>query len=723
MKVIKSKLNKNNKNKGKTHKSLGAKLSFFIIFTMVLLIALITVYTTYINYTASIVEAEKSLTKEADLFALEIENKFKSIYSSINIVNSSINNQLKYRPSIRERKNVISTLESVIIGNDDLWELGVYFDENAFDGKDNDVNPITVFKMGRFVHTAIVEEGKVKKILSEDIDDENSWYKEAITIDKPNVSRPFYKKYKDEEMLLLRYNMPIIKDGKNLGVISAAIKLDPFQNYLESLKGTYDQSYFKIVTESGVIVGDSLKIENILSNELEKHPEFEDAYKSALEGVVSRVDTVSSSTNKKTAYTMSGINIKGADSRWIIQIATPSTEISKSAKDALIMNVALYCIMLVILVIIIRILIRYAVIKPINVITSALEEISDYNLNNTKDRESLLKYSKRKDEIGIMSRSINKMSDNLRELINKIMASAEKTALTSKDIRDLAEDTNLSSKEVNRGVGNIALGAKNQAKDTQDAASNIEEVNNLLEVMMLVLDDLSESSRVIDIKKQEGDMALVELATIINKTQKESEYVNDVILETNNSAEKISNASDMIQSISDQTNLLALNAAIEAARAGEAGRGFAVVSDEIRKLAEQSAGFSEEIKEVIDELKEKTQRAVSSMSQVSSMLEMQVEKSGFTKEKFVEIESAVENSKKVVDKAGSSSQELESKNMQIRELVENLSAIAQENASITEEVSALVLTQSKSVDNISEVTEDLSKLAYELNDMVSIFNT
>ncbi len=702
--------------------SLGRKLSLFIILTMVLLIAIITTYTTYLNYSESIIVAEKALTKESDLFAIEIENKFKSIYNSINIVNSAVDNQMKYRPNTRERKNVISTLESVIVSNDDLWELGVCFEKNAFDGKDEEVNEITAFTMGRFLHASIVEDGRVKKISLEDIDDENSWYKKAINLGKPSLSAPYYKKYKDEEFLVLRYNYPIIRDDLTLGVISAVIKLEPFQNYLESLKGTYDGSYFKIVSDSGVVIADSLKRENILSNELKKHPDFSSIYKSAISGVPADIKTVSKSTNKETDYKMSPIDIKGIDTRWVMQIGTPFKEIGQSAKEDFIRNTFLYLVMLIILAVIIELLIKRTVIKPINIITSGLEKIADYNLNDSECKEKLSKYSKRKDEIGIMASSINKMACNLRELIRNITDSSEKTAVTSKSIRELAEDTKFSSKEVNRAVDNIANGAADQARDTQDAAVNIEEVNSLLEEMMNVLGDLLESSRLIDVKKQEGDRALVELSTIINKTQEESGYVNKVILETSNSAEKIAKASDMIQSISDQTNLLALNAAIEAARAGEAGRGFAVVSDEIRKLAEQSAGFSEEIKKVIDELKEKTSRAVSSMSKVSVMLEKQVQKSGFTKERFVEIESAVENSKKIVEKAGSSSQELENKNMQIRELIENLSAIAEENASITEEVSASVQSQSNSVDNISEVTENLSKVAYELNDMVSVFN-
>ncbi len=61
------------------------------------------------------------------------------------------------------------------------------------------------------------------------------------------------------------------------------------------------------------------------------------------------------------------------------------------------------------------------------------------------------------------------------------------------------------------------------------------------------------------------------------------------------SAPKIGEVVKLISGIAAQTNLLALNATIEAARAGEAGRGFAVVAAEVKALAAQTAGATEEI--------------------------------------------------------------------------------------------------------------------------------
>ena len=69
-----------------------------------------------------------------------------------------------------------------------------------------------------------------------------------------------------------------------------------------------------------------------------------------------------------------------------------------------------------------------------------------------------------------------------------------------------------------------------------------------------------------------------------------------------NKIQKITKITDIISDISEQTNILSFNAAIEATRAGEMGKGFSVVADEVRRLAEKTGDFADEISSIIDDL-------------------------------------------------------------------------------------------------------------------------
>lgn len=512
---------------------------------------------------------------------------------------------------------------------------------------------------------------------------------------------------------------PIYEDGdstKNMvGVLGAVYDSLEFNNIIINKNTDTPQDFTFVVDKNGSIIAHNdielvKNMKNYISDSIQGYEELQSLVSDMVQG---HANTVEKTINGKD-YILNYEPIKNTD----LFMCTAKLEHYILKDLANLQNlIILVSIAVLIIILLISNLVSKSITKPIKKVIEEVLKLSNGNLNIEIDND----YIDRNDELGDMSKGIKRMAENIKSTIIKINEHSNNTASTSQKLKEIVESTVLSANEVSGAVSNIANGATNQAQETQDAAMSVEDNNLLLGEMLSAFENVLGSVYLIKEKKDAGNRSISELQNSIKESSRVSDEITDVILNANKSAEEISKASEMIESISDQTNLLALNAAIEAARAGEVGKGFAVVAEEIRKLAEQSAGFTNDIKKVINELRERTKLAVNTIEGSSKIVKTQNQKAQETNNNFMEMSASIEDAEKFIQKVGKLSEQIVKSNANLINIIQDLSAISEENAAATQQASASMDTQAQSMENIRKSSEDLAKISEDLQKEVAKF--
>jgi len=356
-----------------------------------------------------------------------------------------------------------------------------------------------------------------------------------------------------------------------------------------------------------------------------------------------------------------------------------------------------------------------SIVKPIKILRKEIGLVAEGDL--TKEEIKLPS----KDEFSTLADAFNIMSNNLKEVIGKvIMVTAELTNAAA--VADSTSQNNMrSSGEITNATEDISRRMHEQSVEIETVMNQMQEMKR---ISILISDDIEKIDNRTRGSQEKAEGGNASIAAFVVQLQQ----VNTTVAEIATTAEKFGrNTEEMdlilqgISGISQQTKLLSLNASIEAARAGEAGRGFAVVAGEINNLAERTVELVENISNIVEELrvsmKEMEQRMELGLQQLDKGNVMVAD----TQNKFKDILTDANETSKEIRSVHQLSEKLSQNAVMVSDSMEEVNSTIEENTQLTDQIVAIVEEQTESQKVLSSKVQVLQELANNLNHTTSKF--
>lgn len=328
---------------------------------------------------------------------------------------------------------------------------------------------------------------------------------------------------------------------------------------------------------------------------------------------------------------------------------------------------------------------------------------------------------KRKDEFGLVSKSIGKMLGGVKELLWQVQKFGGEVDTSAGQVAETTSQILSSMEEVNSALGSVEADVATQAQDAEDGYQMMAAFGDKINHMNETVDSMGSMMQSTIGSIQRGTTMVDELKRTATATGEITRELVDNVENVNEQSTAIARIIETISDIAEETNLLSLNASIEAARAGESGRGFAVVAQSIGKLAAQSMAAGSEITGIVASIEEATRTAAESAGQTEKNVDYQMKALEETVSVFHEINDTVQALVSNLQGITSGMTELVGDKDDVLKKIQAVSQASESASAATTEVTASISEQVEFLKGLTKDAENLQMQTRELEAAMSKF--